>query len=89
LAEPQFTQFRQVPLLFHDHEGFLVWADYKSFVIMDGSLECVNDVIRVVDEVAPVGAFMIVDSSGRIAPETIHDHGRVLGVASVGPGHES
>ena len=70
LAEPQFPQFRQVPLLFHDHEGSLVWADYKPFVIMNGSLECVNDVIRVVDEVAPVGAFMTVDSSGRIAPES-------------------
>src|SRR5690348_11989193 len=61
--------------VFHDREGFYMAG---NFVIMDGSLECVNSVIRVVNEVASSGSFVIVDSSGQIAPETVHDHRRGL-----------
>ena len=73
---------------FHDPEGFYPQFGGKSFAIMGGSLECVNDVIRVMDEVVPVGAFMMMDSSGRIAPETVHDHGRVLGRLEGAAGRE-
>jgi len=38
-------------------KGFIPSSGTKSFAIMGGSLECVNDVIRVMDEVVPVGAF--------------------------------
>ena len=38
-------------------KGFIPSSGAKSFAIMGGSLECVNDVIRVMDEVVPVGAF--------------------------------
>src|SRR5690349_17326918 len=33
------------------------------------------------------GSFMIVDSSGQIAPETVHDHGRVSGGGLRGGSH--
>jgi len=38
-------------------KGFIPGMGPKSFVIMGASPECVNGVIRVVDEVALVGVF--------------------------------
>jgi len=43
--------------LFMIMKGFIPGMGPKSFVIMGASPECVNGVIRVVDEVALVGVF--------------------------------